>query len=440
MSRVKWLPASFVVMLLVLGTRAATAATVESARAWAGPEGTRVVFELSGSVEHRVFALTDPDRVVIDLPSSAAAPGLDLGEPRGAVTALRTGSRPGGELRLVLELNEPARPKTFLLAPNEQYGHRLVIDLPPAEVAPVVRRATPPSTDRGRDVVVVIDAGHGGEDPGASGRGGTREKDVVLAIARRLRTEIDAAAGMRAVMVRDGDYFVSHRRRMQVAHDAQADFFISIHSDSYRDADAKGATVYVLSEKGASDEAAQLLAQRENASDLIGGVSLADKDQLLARVLLDLSQNASLSASTTAGQRLIRRMAAVTTMRKRDVQQAPFLVLKSPDIPSVLVETAYISNPREEAALRSAKYQSSLASAMRQGIVDYFTANPPLGSYFAAHATAETAEPLRHVIARGETLSEIAERYRVSSSSIRRSNSLRSDLLRVGQVLTIPRG
>ncbi len=438
MSRVKWLRQVLVVMLLVLATRAATAATVESVRAWAGPDGTRVVFELSAPVEHRVFALTGPDRVVIDLPRSAAAPALALGAPLGAVTALRTGSRPGGELRLVLELNEPARPKTFLLAPSEQYGHRLVVDLPPAEAAPVVRRA-PPSTDRGRDVVVVIDAGHGGEDPGASGRGGAREKDVVLAIARRLRTEIDAQAGMRAVMVRDGDYFVSHRQRMQVAHDAQADFFISIHADSYR-GDAKGATVYVLSEKGASDEAAQLLAQRENASDLIGGVSLADKDQLLARVLLDLSQNASLSASTAAGQRLIRRMATVTTMRKREVQQAPFLVLKSPDIPSVLIETAYISNPREEAALRSAKYQSSVATARRQGIVDYFAANPPQGSYFAAHATAEGGEPLRHVIARGETLSEIAERYRVTSASIRSSNRLRTDVLRVGQVLTIPRG
>ena len=440
MSRVRWLRQSLVAIPLVVATAAASAATVEHVRAWASPEGTRVVFELSGPVEHRAFALTGPDRVVIDLPSSVAAPTLALGEVRGAVTGLRTGVRPGGELRLVLELNEPARPKTFLLAPNEQYGHRLVVDLPPAQAAPVVRRAPPPSTDRGRDVVVVIDAGHGGEDPGASGRGGAREKDVVLAIARRLRAEIDAQPGMRAVMVRDGDYFVSHRQRMQVAHDARADFFISIHADSYRDSDAKGATVYVLSEKGASDEAALLLAQRENASDLVGGVSLADKDQVLARVLLDLSQNAALSASIAAGQRLIRRMTAVTTMRKRDVQQAPFLVLKSPDIPSVLVETAYISNPREEAALRSAKHQSSLAAALREGIVDYFTANPPQGSYFAAHPGAEASEPLRHVIARGETLSEIAERYRVSSQSIRRSNSLRTDVLRVGQVLTIPRG
>ncbi len=429
---------SVIVALLVAGA-AAEAATVQPVRAWSGPEGTRVVFELSGPAEHRAFALTDPDRVVIDLSGSRAASDLRLDEAKGVVTALRTGARPGGDLRLVLELNQASKPKTFLLTPQEQYGFRLVVDLPPSAAAPVVRRAPQATTERGRNVVVVVDAGHGGEDPGASGRGGAREKDVVLAIAKKLAAEIDAQAGMRAVLVRNGDYFVSHRKRMEIAHEARADFFISIHADSYRDPAAKGATVYMLSEKGASDEAALLLAQRENASDFIGGVSLADKDQMLARVLLDLSQSAALNASMAAGQRLIRRMSAVTAMRRRDVQQAPFLVLKSPDIPSVLVETAYISNPREEASLRSAKYQSALAAALRQGIVDYFAANPPEGSYFALNPVVESPEVVRHIIARGETLSGIAERYRVSSASIRRTNSLRTDVLRVGQVLTIPR-
>ena len=438
MVRGLWLRSSVVVALFVVGG-SATGATVQNVRTWSGPEGTRVVFELSGPAEHRVFALAGPDRVVIDLPGSSAATGLQLDEPRGAVTALRAGPRPGGELRLVLELSQAAKPKTFLLTPHEQYGFRLVVDLPPAQAAPVVRRAPQTSTERGREVVVVIDAGHGGEDPGASGRGGAREKDVVLAIAKKLAAEVDSQAGMRAVLVRGGDYFVSHRKRMEIAHEARADFFISIHADAYRDSTAKGATIYVLSDKGATDEAALLLAQRENASDLIGGVSLADKDQMLARVLLDLSQSAALNASMAAGQRLIRSMSAVTAMRRREVQQAPFLVLKSPDIPSVLVETAYISNPREEASLRSAKYQSALAAALRQGIVDYFAANPPEGSYFAATPPVAAPEVVRHVITRGETLSGIAERYRVSSSSIRRTNSLRTDVLRVGQVLTIPR-
>ena len=238
----------------------------------------------------------------------------------------------------------------------------------------------------------------------------------MLAIARKLATEVNAQPGMRAVLVRNGDYFVSHRKRMEIAHEAHADFFISIHADSYRSADAKGATIYVLNEKGASDEAALLLAQRENASDLIGGVSLADKDQLLARVLLDLSQSAALSASTAAGQRLIRRMSAVTAMRRREVQGAPFLVLKSPDIPSVLVETAYISNPREEASLRSAKYQSALAAALKQGIVDYFAANPPEGSSFAAQPPAPPARPNRRRPC--ATSSRAARRCRRSRNAI----------------------
>lgn len=439
MARGVWVKASVVAALLAIGAPA-TAATVQNIRSWSGPEGTRIVFELSGPAEHRVFTLADPNRVVIDLSNSTAASGLRLDGPSGPVTAVRAGVQPGGDLRLVLEVDQPAKPKSFLLPPQEQYGFRLVVDLPPGAAQPVVRKAPPPTTDRGRDIVVVIDAGHGGSDPGAIGRGGAREKDVVLSVARKLSSEINAQPGMRAVLVRDGDYYVSHRKRMEIAHSAHADFFVSIHADSYRDPSAKGATVYVLSQKGASDEAALLLAQRENASDLIGGVSLADKDQMLARVLLDLSQTAALNASISAGQRLIRRMSAVTAMRRREVQQAPFLVLKSPDIPSVLVETAYISNPREEASLRSTKFQSALAVALREGIVDYFAANPPEGSYFAANPPARSPEIVRHVIARGETLSELAERYRVSSATIKKTNSLKSDVLRVGQILMIPRG
>lgn len=438
---------------------AALAAKVNGVRVWSGPEATRVVFELSSATEHRVFELADPDRVVIDLPNASVNGTLSLPESKGVVTGLRTGSRPGGELRVVLELKGRAKPQTFLLGPNEQYGHRLVVDLVPPTAEAVVRRAPEPAVRtaavsasagkpavstpatppvRARDLVIAIDAGHGGQDPGASGRNGAREKDVVLAIARRLAQEIDAQLGMRAVLIRTGDYYVSHRRRMQLAHEAQADLFVSIHADAYRDSSAKGATVYVLSEKGASDEASQLLAQRENASDLLGGVSLSDKDQVLARVLLDLSQNAALSASMAAGQRLIKQMATVTPMRRMQVQQAPFLVLKSPDIPSVLVETAYISNPREESALKSPAHQAALARALRAGIVDYFIANPPPGSYLALNRPAPGAT--RHVIARGETLSGIAERYRVSTSSLRRSNSLKNDTIRVGQVLTIPPG
>ena len=422
--------------LLLGATTFCSAATVNSVRVWSGPDSTRVVFELTAPVEHRVSTLADPARIVIDLPDTKAAGPLSLPEPKGVVAAVRAGSR-SGDLRVVLELTKAAKAKTFLLAPNEQYGNRLVVDLVQGDDTPVVRHA-PPVSERGRDVVVAIDAGHGGDDPGASGRNGTHEKDVVVAIARRVAEELDAQPGMHAVLVRSGDYFVPLRKRIEIAHAAQADFFMSIHADSYRDTSATGATVYVLNEKGATDEAALRLARRENESDLIGGVSLADTDQTLARVLLDLSQNAALSASTAAGQRLIKKMSEVTPMRRMQVQQAPFLVLKSPDIPSVLVETAYISNPREEASLRNSQYQASLARALREGIVDYFTANPPQGSYFAH--TEEPPQPTVHHVARGETLSEIAERYRVSTASLRRSNSLKTDSVHVGQVLTIPTG
>jgi len=447
-------------VLLLGATTFCSAATVKSCRVFSGPDSTRVVFDLTAPVEHRVFTLVDPDRIVIDLPDTKAAGPLSLPEPKGVVAQVRANGRTGGDLRVVLELTKAARPKAFLLAPNDQYGNRLVVDLvqggddspvarpvaPAADSAPPVPAPTTvsapatlsaPALGRGRDVIVAIDAGHGGDDPGASGRNGTHEKDVVVAIARRVAEELDAQPGMHAVLVRSGDYFVPLRKRIAIAHAAQADFFMSIHADAYRDSSATGATVYVLNEKGATDEAALRLAQRENASDLIGGVSLADTDQTLARVLLDLSQNAALSASTAAGQRLIRKMSAVTPMRRMQVQQAPFLVLKSPDIPSVLVETAYISNPREEALLRNPQYQASLARALREGIVDYFTANPPQGSYFSH--TAEPPPTLHHVT-RGETLSEIAERYRISTTILRRSNSLKTDSVRVGQVLTIPTG
>ena len=450
---------------------------------WSGPQGTSVVFELSSPVDHQMFALADPERVVIDLPGTATRGNVALPEPRGVVGSIRASERADGDLRIVLELNRTVAAQSFLLTPDGRHGYQLVVDLvasaartapvtaptpavePPAELS-VVRSAAPPAAEppskaivparaetappaprkatssapRGRDVVIAIDAGHGGDDPGASGRNGVREKDVVLAIARRLAAEVDAQPGMRAVLTRKGDYFVSLRKRMELAHEASADFFISIHADSYRDSSAKGATIYVITDKGASDEAASMLAQRENAADLIGGVSLADKDQMLARVLLDLSQSAALSASTAAGQRLIARMSGVGAMRRTQVQRGPFLVLKSPDIPSVLVETAYISNPREEAGLRSADHQADLAKALRAGVVDYFTANPPEGSYFAASVAEPPRAPVRHVIARGETLSSIAERYRVSTTDLRRSNSLKGDDVRVGQVLTIPPG
>jgi N-acetylmuramoyl-L-alanine amidase len=422
---------------------AVSAAEVEGVRVWSGPEATRVVLDLSSPAEHRVFSLMNPHRIVIDLQGTSARRALVLPEPKGFVSMIRTGERPGGELRVVLDLKQSVQPKSFLLPPSEQYGHRLVIDLEPGTAAPVVRRTAAPAAAvpaRGRDLVVVIDPGHGGEDPGASGRRGVREKDVVLAISKRLAAELDKQPGIRPLLTRDGDYYVPLNRRREIAREAKADLFVSIHADAYRDASALGATVYVLSEKGASDEVARRLAARENAADTIGGVSLADKDPVLQRVLLDLSQNAAISASTAAGERLIDRLGTVTAMRKRQVQRGQFLVLKQPEVPSVLVETAYISNPNQEAALDDANYQAQLARALYAGILDYFQTHAPPDAYLAQNPGDRVIVPVQHVISRGDTLSKIAERYNVSLPALRRSNSLKSDMIRVGQVLTIPTG
>jgi len=284
-------------------------------------------------------------------------------------------------------MTRPIQAKSFLAAPNKRYGYRLVIDLGQSQSVetPVkVEHARPDA----RDLVIAVDAGHGGEDPGAIGMYGTREKDVVLAIARELALKINAEPGMRAVLTRNGDYFVPLRDRMRRARAQQADLFVSIHADSIRDRRVDGSSVYILSQRGATDEASRWLAERENASDLIGGVSLDDKDDVLASVLLDLSQSASLSASQVAAERVLRELNRVGEIRKPQVQQARFMVLKSPDIPSMLVETAYISNPQEELRLRSAPHQAKLAAAIHQGVHDYFYANPPAGTRVAQLAAS----------------------------------------------------
>jgi N-acetylmuramoyl-L-alanine amidase len=281
-------------------------------------------------------------------------------------------------------------------------------------------------------VVVAVDAGHGGEDPGALGRRGTREKDVTLAIARRLAALIDREPGMRAVMVRKGDYYVGLRQRIEIARKERADLFISIHADAFRDARVQGASVYTLSRRGASSEAARWLAERENSADLIGGVSLEDKDHILASVLLDLSQTAALQASTDVAERVFRRLKQVGRVHNDRVQEAGFVVLKSPDIPSILVETAFISNRTEESRLTDPEHQARLAEAILEGVREYFDYSPPPGTRLAQVADR------RHIISRGDTLSAIASQYEVSLSHLREANGLTTDRIRVGQVLLIP--
>jgi N-acetylmuramoyl-L-alanine amidase len=415
----------------------AQGAEIRALRLHSGPEGTRVVIDLSGPVEHKLFTLPNPARVVIDVAGTSLGSTARIPEARGFVARMRTGPQPNGVVRIVLELNESAKPKSFLLAPSESFGHRLVVDLESASATGARRIASVEAAPR--NLIVAIDAGHGGKDPGASGPKGVREKDVVLAIAKELATELERYRGVSTVLTRSTDRLVAFDERMAIARRARADLFISIHADAFQDASARGATVYALSTGRASDEVTRQAAERENAADLIGGVSIADKDETLARVLLDLSQSASISASVLAGQEIIEQLGTVTRMRKTRVQQGSFLVLTSPDVPSLLIETAYISNPREESALRDPSYQGELARALSAGIINYFRANAPPETAFAHDPPPPIGPPVRHVIRRGETLSEIAAQYRVSLATLKQSNGIRGDTIRIGQVITIPR-
>jgi N-acetylmuramoyl-L-alanine amidase len=410
---------------------------VQGVRLWAAPDNTRVVFDISGPVAHRLFTLKNPDRLVIDLSNAGIDPAVTRGlAGAGIVRDMRSATRNGHDLRLVLDLKSAAKPKSFVLKPNAQYGHRLVIDLygGTAQTADAPKKIQPAhAPTQLRDLVIAIDAGHGGEDPGAQGKAGTREKDVVLAIARRLAKLVEQEPGMRPVLIRDGDYYVGLRKRMEKARENRADLFISIHADAFRDQKVRGASVYAVSRRGASSEMARWLAARENAADLVGGVSLDDKDDLLAEVLLDLAQTGTLEASNEVAGAVLGEMRRVGEVHKHQVQHAGFVVLKSPDIPSLLVETAFISNPAEEQRLRSSAHQQKIAEAIMGGVRRYFTAKPPPGTRLAVAAATH-----RHVIRRGDTLSHIAARYGVSLTSLRESNNLRDDNLLVGAVLTIP--
>jgi len=381
-------------LLAMLLWQPAWAVDVRAVRLWAGPDSTRVVVDLSGRAQHSLLILHNPERVVLDV--SGARLGRGAGRPPagvGAVKQVRMSRNAAGSLRLVLDLARPIQAKSFLSTPNAHYGYRLVIDLGVTARADQPIKVKHAPTDA-RDLIIAIDAGHGGEDPGAIGKNGTREKDVVLAIARELALKINEEPGMRSILTRNGDYFVPLRDRMRRARAQQADLFVSIHADAAHDRSVDGSSVYILSQRGATDEASRWLAERENASDLIGGVSLDDKDDVLASVLLDLSQSASLNASQVAAERVLHQLIQAGEIRKHEVQQARFMVLKSPDIPSMLVETAYISNPQEEQRLRTPAHQAKLADAIRRGVHDYFYANPPMGTRIAQLASGNAAHPV----------------------------------------------
>ena len=432
-----WLSA---LLLLVLVSSASRAATVEGVRLWRAPDHTRLVFDLDRPVNHSLFSLADPHRIVLDLRDTTLAAGFDGLDLDGTpLTGIRSGRRHGSDLRVVLDLKAQVNPRSFALKGNDQYGNRLVVDLYDP------RGASEKSVDdvvaaqgKNRDIIIAIDAGHGGEDPGALGPGGIREKHVVLAISRNLKEIIDRERGFTAHMVRASDYYIPLRGRTDSARDARADLFVSIHADAFKNPAARGASVFALSVSGATSETARYLAERENQADLIGGVgnlSLSDKDQMLASVLLDLSMTATLNSSLEVGQSVLDRMGAMARLHKRHVEQAGFVVLKSPDIPSILVETGFISNPEEARRLADAGYQRRMAAAIFDGIRDYFNRAPPPGTWLASHVPGDGEV---YVIARGDTLSAIAARYNVSVDEIVRFNDMQSTQIRVGQRLRIP--
>ncbi|HET7845783.1 MAG TPA: N-acetylmuramoyl-L-alanine amidase [Xanthomonadales bacterium] len=412
------------------------ATDVRAARIWDSPEYTRAVFDLAGPVEYKLFILDNPARVVLDLRSSSLSRDYAVPAGKGVVKALRSGRPTPSDLRIVIDLAAKARAKSFLLPPAEGKGHRLVVDLygREAEMKQVVKSVASIVPPDERDVIVAIDAGHGGEDPGAIGATGKREKDITLATAKVLAEVIEAEPGMTAVLIRDGDYFVPLKKRYEKAREARADLFISIHADAFHKRSAAGSSVFMLSQRGASSEAARWLADRENASDLVGGVSLDDKDGTLAAVLLDLSQGATLASSGAVAMHVLQGISGLGKLHKRDVQRANFVVLRSPDVPSILVETAFISNPAEEKRLTNPVEQRKLADAILTGVRDYFHAAPPPGTWIAMHPQP----PRQHIVARGESLSLIAQRHRVTLAALRSANKLRSDTVRVGDVLRIP--
>jgi N-acetylmuramoyl-L-alanine amidase len=355
----------------------------------ADESGTAISLSLSAKVAYRIVTATHPARIALTLRHARSAAALALPQPQGVVTGVTVQPRANGDLRLTILLAR-AMPAHLIWDAAATSVPTLVMRLDSGARRQV--RAAHAPADSGRDIVIAVDAGHGGEDPGATGHAGVHEKDVVLAIARALARRIDSEPGMHAVLTRDRDEFLTLRERIRRARAANADLFVSVHADSIANSAVSGSSVYVLSEGGATSEAARWLAERENAADLMGGVSLADKDDRLASVLMDLSQSATISASTVAAQSVLGALEGVGLVRKAQVQQARFVVLKSPDLPSMLVETAYISNPAEERRLRNPAQQAALADALFTGLRSYFTGNPPKGTRFAlargAHAPA----------------------------------------------------
>ncbi len=371
----------------------ASATQIRNARLWRSDDKLRLVFDLSGPVQYKTFSLSAPERLIIDL-SGANLSGdfSQLALSNTVIRAIRSGHFGQGDTRIVLDLSSPVQLNSFLLPPQDGQGHRLVLDLKtaaPLQIAAVPSEKTEPVTDKAhpkRDIIVVVDPGHGGKDPGAVGAKGEREKDVVLSIAQLLAKRLKREKGFDVKLVRNDDFFVPLRKRVEIARKHKADMFISVHADAAPRLTASGASVYCLSEGGATSATARFMAQRENGADLLGATSLLnlkDKDPMLAGVILDMSMNATIAASLQLGSTVLGSLAGITTLHQKRVEQAGFAVLKSPDVPSILVETGFISNARDSQRLVTARHQQAVADGLFEGLQRYFQKNPPMNSYIA---------------------------------------------------------
>lgn len=402
---------------------------------------------IEGNVDYKWFLLNNPERLIIDLAGTKLQTALNrINLTELPIKAIRSGIQKNGALRLVFDLKQASKPQiatnanglviTFngqsaQLSSAKSNSADATAKLAIVPVKPVMSLA-----NRGqRNVVVVIDPGHGGKDPGAIGVRGTREKDVVLAISKELALLLNNTQGYSAVLTRKDDTFIELRGRLKLARKDKADMFVAIHADAFNNSTARGSSVFALSAHGASSEAARWLAERENYSEL-GGINLNqlnDKDNMLRSVLIDLSQNATLSSSLQLGSAVLHALGKINRLHHGSVEQAPFMVLKSPDIPSILVETGFLSNPPEEDNLRSPAYQRKMAQALHQGIMDYFQQNPPEGSLIAV-----TAKPQRYIVVRGDTIASIAQKFKTSVAVLKQTNNLSSNSLNLGQILLIP--
>jgi N-acetylmuramoyl-L-alanine amidase len=425
-----------VLALALLGASVAWSVEVKDVRLWRAPDHTRIVFDLSGPVDHTLMVLQNPTRIVLDVANTQLKATLDdLELDETPVKSIRSGVREGDDLRVVLDMSEVVDPRSFALKANEKAGDRLVLDLyDKSRPTKTVKRSADQSAGK-RDLIIAIDAGHGGEDPGATGPNRLREKHVVLAIAKELHRLLESEPGFDPTLVRTGDYYISLAGRRDIARKRQADLFVSIHADAFKRKEANGASVYALSTRGATSTAARYLAQRENAADLVGGVSLSDKDDVLAGVLADLSMTSTLDTSLKLGDNVLRQMDRVARLHKKNVEQAGFAVLKSPDIPSILIETGFISNPEEARKLSTKSYQQKMARQIFIGIKEWFVLHPPSGTLLASRKQQGGQQ---YTIARGDTLSGIAQRFNVSVNELKSQNGLNDTRIMVGQKIMIP--